>query len=319
LIKNSNLPSPSVGSPNVCKLGAGFETGMKNKQQAAPTVRLRNSYVTTVVSIAMVLFLLSLLGLLILNARQIGNYVKENIGFSVILKDEIREADMVQLQKSFDANPAVKATTFVSAQQAAEELQKELGENFLEFLGTNPLKPSIDIKFHAAWANPDSISKIEKVFSSNPLVYEVYYQESMVNLVNQNLRKISIVMLAFSSLLFLISVALFNNTIRLLVYSKRFIIKTMQLVGATRNYIRRPFIIRGMMNGLFGSALASILLLGVIYIAERQMPDLLQFTDSITVAMLIVLIFIVGMILSGITTILAVNKYLGLDRDKLYF
>ncbi|MCX6226032.1 MAG: permease-like cell division protein FtsX [Bacteroidia bacterium] len=292
---------------------------MKNKQQTGPTVRLRNSYVTTVVSIAMVLFLLSLLGLLILNARRIGDYVKENIGFSVILKDDVREADIVQLQKSFDANPAVKGTAFVSAQEAAEELEKELGENFLEFLGTNPLKPSIDIKFHAAYANPDSIARFEREFNTYPQVYEIYYQESMVNLVNENLRKISIVILAFSSLLLLISIALFNNTIRLLVYSKRFIIKTMQLVGATRKYIRRPFIVRGMLNGLFGSALASLLLLGVIYIARRQMPEILQFTDSMTIVMLIMLIFVVGMILSGITTILAVNKYLGIDRDKLYF
>ena len=281
---------------------------MNKKQQAGPTVRLRNSYVTTVVSIAMVLFLLSLLGLLMLNARSIGDYVKENIGFSVILKEDVREADIFQLQKSFDANPAVKGTTYVSAQTAAETLQKELGENFLEFLGTNPLKPSIDIRFHAAYANPDSISKFEKEFSANPQVYEIYYQESMVNLVNENLRKISIVMLAFSALLFLISVALFNNTIRLLVYSKRFIIKTMQLVGATRKYIRRPFIIRGLLNGLFGSALATLLLFLVIYIGNRQMPEIMLFTDSGTIFLLVVLIFIMGMILSGITTIMAVNK-----------
>ncbi len=310
---------PSIGYPNLCNLGAGFETGMKNKQQTGPTVRLRNSYVTTVVSIAMVLLLLSLLGLLILNARLIGDYVKENIGFSVIIKDEIREPDIIQLQNSFNASPAVKATKYVSAEVAAQALQKELGENFLDFLGTNPLKASIDIKFHAAYANPDSIAKYEKIFAANPQVYEVYYQESMVNLVNENLRKISIVILAFSVLLLLISIALFNNTIRLLVYSKRFIIKTMQLVGATRKYILKPFILRGLMNGLFGSALASLLLLGVIYIARQQMPEVLQFTDSMTVAMLVLLIFAVGMILSGITTILAVNKYLGIDRDKLYF
>jgi cell division transport system permease protein len=244
--------------------------------------------------------------------------VKENIGFSVILKDDVREADIIQLQKSFDANPAVKGTTFVSAEEAAADLQKELGENFLEFLGTNPLKPSIDIKFHAAYANPDSIAKFEREFSAYPQVYEVYYQESMVNLVNENLRKISIVILAFSALLLLISVALFNNTIRLMVYSKRFIIKTMQLVGATRGYILRPFIARGLLNGLFGSILASLLFLGVIYIAQEQMPEVLQFTDSMTIAMLIALIFAVGMVLSGITTILAVNKYLGIERDKLY-
>jgi len=213
---------------------------MKNRQQKLPTVRLRNSYVTTVVSIAMVLFLLSLLGLLLLNTRRISDFVKENIGFSVILKDDVREADRVQLQKYFDASPAIKSTTFVSAEQAAEELQKELGENFIEFLGVNPLKASIDIKFHAAYANPDSLARLEKEYTAYPQVEEVYYQESMVHLVNENLRKISIVILAFSALLLLISIALFNNTIRLLVYSKRFIIKTMQLVGANRKYILRP-------------------------------------------------------------------------------
>ncbi|HBB91095.1 MAG: cell division protein FtsX [Bacteroidetes bacterium GWF2_49_14] len=292
---------------------------MKNKQQKVPTVRLRNSYVTTVVSISMVLFLLSLLGLLILNARRIGDYVKENIGFSVILKDNVREADRVQLMKYFDASPAIKSTIFISAEQAATELQKELGENFIEFLGVNPLKPSVDIKFHAQYANPDSIARFEKEFSAYPQVEEVYYQESMVNLVNENLKKISVVILAFSALLLLISIALFNNTIRLLVYSKRFIIKTMQLVGANRKYILRPFILRGILNGVFGSVLAIFLFLGVIYIARRQMPEILQFTDGKTIAMLILLIFASGLILAGLTTVMAVNKYLGIERDRLYY
>jgi cell division transport system permease protein len=292
---------------------------MKKQQQRVPTVRLRNSYVTTVVSISMVLFLLSLLGLLILNAQRIGDYVKENIGFSVILKDNVREADRVQLMKFFDASPAIKSTTYISADEAAEELQKELGENFIEFLGVNPLKPSVDIKFHARYANPDSIAKLEKEFASYPQVEEVYYQESMVNLVNENLQKISIVILAFSALLLFISIALFNNTIRLLVYSKRFIIKTMQLVGANRKYILRPFILRGILNGMFGSVLAILLFLGVLYVARRQMPELLQFTDGQTIGMLILLIFVSGLILAGLTTILAVNKYLGIDRDRLYY
>jgi len=292
---------------------------MKNRQQKLPTVRLRNSYVTTVVSIAMVLFLLSLLGLLLLNTRRISDFVKENIGFSVILKDDVREADRVQLQKYFDASPAIKSTTFVSAEQAAEELQKELGENFIEFLGVNPLKASIDIKFHAAFANPDSLARLEKEYTAYPQVEEVYYQESMVHLVNENLRKISIVILAFSALLLLISIALFNNTIRLLVYSKRFIIKTMQLVGANRKYILRPFILRGILNGLFGSLLAIALFLAVIYLARRQMPEVLQFTDSSTIAMLLLLILVAGLVLAGITTILAVNKYMRTERDNLYY
>lgn len=280
---------------------------------------MRNSYVTTIVSISLVLFLLGLLGLILLNARKISDYVKENIGFSVILKQDVNEADIAQLQKFFDASPSVKESTFIPAQQAAEELQKELGEDFLEFLGENPLHASIDLRLHAAYANPDSISKIEKQFMEYPQVEEVYYQESMVHLVNENLRKISLVILVFSALLFLISVALFNNTIRLMVYSKRFIIKTMQMVGATRKFIRRPFMLRGMMNGILGSMVAAILLIGLISLGRQKMPELLVFTDMKTIGLLILGIFIAGFILTFLTTVMAVNKFLGMERDNLYY
>jgi cell division transport system permease protein len=292
---------------------------MRNKPKKVPTVRLRNSYVTTVVSISLVLLLLGLLGLILLNAQKISDYVRENIGFTVILKQDVTDADVVQMKIYFDASPAVKESTVVPAQQAAEELQKELGENFLEFLGENPLHTSIDLKLKAAYANTDSISKIEKQFTEFPQVEEVYYQESMVHLVNENLRKISLVILVFSALLFLISVALFNNTIRLMVYSKRFIIKTMQMVGATRKFIRRPFMLRGMMNGILGSAVAAILLMGLIYIGRKKIPELLVFTDLKIIAFLIAGIFVAGLILTWLTTVLAVNKFLGMQRDNLYY
>ncbi len=274
---------------------------------------------TTVVSTALVLFLLGLLGLLILNARSLGDFVKENLGFSVILEEGTREADIIQIQRSFDASGFVKETNYITPEQAAQDLQEELGENFLEFLGFNPLKPSIDIKLVASYANPDSIAMIEKVFLEFPQVKEVFYQESLVNLVNENVEKISLIMLVFSSFLFFISIALFNNTIRLLVYSKRFIIKTMQLVGATRPDILKPFMAKGISNGLAGAFIASIMFLIVVYIAQQQMPDLIVFTTKEIVGGLMVFIFAMGALMAWFSTWFAVNKFLRSDQDALYY
>ncbi len=258
------------------------------------------------------------MGLLLLNAKNLSDYVKENIGFSVILEEDTREADIIQIQRSFDATSFVKETNYITPEEAANDLQETLGENFLDFLGENPLKPSIDIKLRASYANPDSIAMIEQLFLTYPQVSEVFYQESLVHLVNENIRKISLIILFFSAFLFLISIALFNNTIRLLVYSRRFIIKTMQLVGATRTYIRRPFMVKGVTNGLLGAFIASIMLLGVVLLAQREMPDVIVFTTNETIGILILLIFALGVMLAWISTLFAVNKYLRLDQDLLY-
>ena len=292
---------------------------MKKGEGRTATQKLRSSYVTTVVSISLVLFLLSLLGLLVLNTKKLGDFVRENIGFSVILKENTREADIIQIQRYFDASAFVKETKYITPEQATEELQKELGENFLDFLGFNPLLPSIDLKLYAAFANPDSIARIEKEFLDYPQVKEIYYQESLVHLVNENVRNLSLIILVFSGFLFFISIALFNNTIRLLFYSKRFIIKTMQLVGATRSFIRRPFILSGVLHGLFGSLVASVMLIIVIYFAQREMPDIIGFTDYGTLGILLFAIFTMGILLSWLSTLFAVNKYLRIDQDKLYY
>ncbi len=280
--------------------------------------KLRSSYFTTVVSISLVLFLVSLMGLLLLNAKNLGDYVKENIGFSVILEASTREADIIQIQRSFDATSFVKETNYITPDEAARDLQEALGENFLDFLGENPLKPSIDIKLKASYANPDSIAMIEELFLGYPQVSEVFYQESLVHLVNENIRKISLIILFFSAFLFLISIALFNNTIRLLVYSRRFIIRTMQLVGATKPYIRRPFMVKGITNGLVGAVIASLMLLGVVYLAQREMPDVVVFTTRETIGIVLFLIFALGVVLAWVSTLFAVNKYLRLDQDALY-
>ena len=291
---------------------------MKKGEVRTTTRKLRSSYATTIVSISLVLFLLSLLGLLVLNTKKLADFVKENIGFSVILHENTREADIMQIQRSFDASKFVKETRYVTPEQAAVELQEELGENFLDFLGFNPLLPSIDLKLNAAYANPDSIAKIEKEFMGYPQVKEVYYQESLVHLVNENVRNISLIILVFSGFLFFISIALFNNTIRLLFYSKRFIIKTMLLVGATSSFIRRPFIFSGVMHGILGSVIASLMLFIVIYFAQRQMPDVAGFTDFGTIGILLLSIFAIGILISWLSTLFAVNKYLRIDQDRLY-
>jgi len=292
---------------------------MKQRKSRFPGKRIQGSSVTTVISIALVLFMLSLLGLLVLNARRLADYVKENIGFSVILKENVRDADRIQLQKYFDASVFVKETQYIAPEQAAQELIEELGEDFIEILGTNPLLGSIDIKLYAAYANPDSIAKIETEFMKYPQIKEVYYQESLVHLVNNNLKKISLVILLFSAFLFVISIALFNNTIRLMVYSKRFIIKTMQLVGATRGYIRKPFMLRGLGHGIMGAILAILFMLAVLYIARNQMPEMVIFTDNRMVAMLILFLIVLGVLLAWLSTTMAVNKYLRLDKDSLYY
>ncbi|MBM3434846.1 MAG: cell division protein FtsX, partial [Bacteroidetes bacterium] len=207
--------------------------------------RLQSSYITTVVSISLVLFMLGLLGLIILHAKKLSDYVKENIGFSIIMKEGVKEAGIIRLQKILDATEYVKSTEYITKEEAAKEFEKELGEDFTSFLGYNPLLPTIEVRFKAGYANNDSLAIIKEKILANPNVKEVFYQESLVDVVNQNVSKISVIVLAFSLLLLIIAIALINNTIRLSVYSKRFIIRSMQLVGATHRFISRPFIALG--------------------------------------------------------------------------
>ena len=229
--------------------------GKKDSQQTKR--QLRNSYLTTVISIALVLFLLGAVGYLMLNAQRLSNYVKENIGFNIVLKDNVRDAEVRRLQKYLDASSYVKSTEYIDKERAAEELKEQLGEDFVDFLGYNPLLSSIEVKLFAEFANPDSIKKVEEVFVSFPQVKEVFYQKNLIQKVNDNVNKISLVLLGFSALLLLIAIALINNTIRLSVYSKRFLINTMQLVGATKGFIRQPFISTSLLHGFIGAVLAN--------------------------------------------------------------
>jgi cell division transport system permease protein len=280
--------------------------------------RLRTSYFTTVISIMLVLFMLGTLSLLVMQAQRVSDHVKENISISVILKDNVKEVDIIQLQKMLDASKYVKTTEYITKEQAAKNFQEELGEDFVTFIGYNPLLSMIDVHLHAAYANNDSIAHIEKELLANTKVKEVFYQKSLVELVNENMRKISLIILGFSGLLLLIAIVLINNTIRLSIYSKRFTIKTMQLVGATRGFIRRPFVFTGMLQGIYAALLAIAMLIGLIYLTQQEFPDLFVLQDTNLFLSIFGFVMLLGILISWICTTLAVTKYLRLKTEDLY-
>ncbi|HAQ65910.1 MAG TPA: cell division protein FtsX [Bacteroidales bacterium] len=281
--------------------------------------RLASSYFTTIVSISLVLFLLGTVGLVLLYAQRLSQHVKENIGVSVSIRDGVRESEVLKLQKKLDAMPWVKSTRYITAEEAAKDLSVDLGEDFVGFLGFNPLLPSIEVKMNAGWANMDSIPALERKIIAEPEVKEVQYQKSLINLVNENVRRISLVLFGFSALLMVIAFALINNTIRLSVYSRRFLIRTMLLVGATQAYVQRPFLIKGVLQGVAGSLVAILLLISLLIYGSRELPDLISLAELNLYLILFGIVLFLGIALSWISNYLAVRKYLRIDPDNLYF
>lgn len=292
---------------------------MKKKENETSKTRLRSSYVTLVVSVSLVLFLLGILGLVLINAKELSDYFRESLSFSVILDDDAKEADIRMLQKDLDAKQYVKSTEYISKDVAAAKMQEELGEDFISFLGDNPLPSSIDVYLVSNYTNPDSVTKIEKYILEYPFVKEVYYQESLLFLINENVRKISLFLLVISAFLFLIALTIINNTIRLAVYSRRFLIRTMQLVGATRSFIRRPFIIQSAFHGFIAALVAIILLMTMLYLIEREFFMLFTLESTILLVFLGGAIVIVGILINMISTLFSVNRYLDISEDKLYY
>lgn len=292
---------------------------MKKQEKKLSRRKLRSSYFTSIVSISMVLLTIGLVGLLLLNANKLSRHVKENIGFSVILNNNIKEVEMIRLQKNLDASKFVKSTEYITKERAAKELVENLGEDFIEFLGYNPLLPSIEVRLFAEYANPDSVAVLEDKLLEYPQVKEVAYQKSLIELVNSNIRKVSTVLFVFSGLLLLISLTLINNTIRLSVYSKRFLIKTMQLVGATRSFVRTPFLIKSLSHALYSIIVTYILLGGIIYMVQKEMPELTVLNDIDTLAILYGGVLVIGFLIVYISTWFAVNRYLRLHSNELYY
>lgn len=292
---------------------------MKNRETGNSKTRLQGSYLTLVISVSLVLFLLGVLGLVLINARELSDYFRESLSFSVWLDDDANEADIRMLQKDLDAKLYVKSTEYVSKDEAAVKMKEELGEDFINFIGDNPLPPSIDVYLYAGFTSPDSVAKIEKYVLEYPFVKEVYYQESLLFLINENVKKISLFLLIISTFLFLIALTIINNTIRLSIYSRRFIIRTMQLVGATRGFIRRPFILQSAFHGLLAALLAMSLLLGLLYLIEKEFFMMFTFESTQLLILLGVLIIILGVLINIISTFFSVNRYLSISEDKLYY
>ncbi len=292
---------------------------MKNKENGYSKTRLRSSYLTLVISVSLVLFLLGVLGVVLINARELSDYLRESLSFSIMLNDDAKEADIRMLQKDLDAKIYVKATKYVSKDEAATKMKEDLGEDFISFLGDNPLPPSIDVYLYAGYTSPDSVAKIEKYVHEYPFVKEVYYQESLLFLINENVRKISFFLLIISSFLFLIALTIINNTIRLSIYSRRFLIRTMQLVGATRAFIRKPFLVQSIFHGLVAALVAMSLLLGLLYLVEKEFFMMFSFDSTKLLLILGASIIITGILINFISTFFSVNRYLSISEDKLYY
>ena len=290
---------------------------MKNQKKIKR--RLLRSYLVVTISVALVLFMVGLISIMLLNTDKISDYVRENVGFTLILDEEIKEIEIIQLQKNLNASEFVKSATYVDKESASEELTKDLGEDFIGFLGYNPLFASVDVKLRAAWLQPDSIRKIEKRFLEFPQVREVFFQRDLVQVIHKNIQNLYIIMTLISGLFLIIFMALISNTIRLSIYSQRFDINTMKLVGATYNFIRRPFVMKIMTCGLIAAIVANIcIFLIVIYLRQYayEFVDLLRF-ESIGFTLIIVFIF--GIVISYMAATFAVNKYLKLSYDDLFW
>lgn len=283
--------------------------------------RFRSTSLITIVSISLVLFILGLLALLIMDAQKITRDVKENADVEVFLNNNAKDADVAKLEKMLDASDYVKSTAYISKDSAAKQLQAVDTDVDVTLAGYNPLPASIDVHVKAEYANTDSLSVIEKQLMHYPQVKEVVYQKEFIKMMNQNLKKISLVMLGFSLLLLLVSLTLINNTIRLTIYSKRFLIKTMQLVGATQPFIRRPFLWKGVRNGIIAAAIALLMIFGLVHIAQSQLMSVQEqnLNDVNTYYILSGVVILLGIVISWSSTYFALRRYLRVRADELHF
>jgi len=271
-----------------------------------------------VISMSLVLFVLGVLGFLLINANRLSNHVKQNIGFSVMIKEGVKDVDIMQLQKLIDSKAYSLESDWVTKEDAAKGLQEQLGEDFIAFLGYNPLLESIDIKLKASYANPDSLLILQQQLTKNDLIHEVFYQKDLVEKINENIRKMSIFLLSFCILLFILSFTLINNTIRLTVYSKRFLIRTMKLVGATNKFIKGPFLSDSIYNGIYSSLVAICMLLTVFQLLQSDMPDFLNIQDFKSMGIIFACIFVAGILFTWLSTFFALRKYLRIKESELY-
>lgn len=281
--------------------------------------RLISSYFSVVISIGLVLFLMGLLGLLVLNTKKIADHFKEQIALTIYLKDTAKEVEITQLNKSLALAEYTKSTTYVTKEQAAEEHSKEIGEDFMDFLGYNPLQNSIDVYVKADYITSGEIDTIATEIQSKNFVDEVVYDKPLISLLNENVARISFWVLVISGVFTFIAVLLINSSIRLSVYSKRFTIKTMQMVGATKSFIRKPFILKSVKLGMIGAVLALMGMAAILYYMDKSFPELNLLSDKFLLTGLFLGVFLMGVIISWLSTYFATQRFLNLKTDELYY
>ena len=283
---------------------------MKSKNKNNSVSYFDMQFITSSISTTLVLLLLGLVVFFVLAAHNLSIYVRENINFSVLISDDMKEADILKLQKRLDKEPFVKQTEYISKKQALKEQTEAMGTDPEEFLGYNPFTASIEIKLHSDYANSDSIAKIEKLIKKNTNIQEVLYQRELIDLVNENIRNISLVLLTLAVVLTLISFALINNTIRLAIYSKRFLIHTMKLVGASWGFIRRPFLRRNIWSGVLAGIMADAILMGAAYWLVSYEPELIRVITPEVMLLVSGSVLVFGIIITFLCAYLSINKYL---------
>ena len=281
--------------------------------------RLQSSYISVVISIALVLFLLGILGLVLLKSNKVANHFKEKVAMTLFLKDDVSKKNIEGLRTSLMKEPFTKMIVYISKEDAALAYSKDLGEDFLKFLGKNPLKNGIDIYLKADYVTPEKMLEIEQRFLKNAFVADVSYDKPLINLLTKNIKRISFWLLVISGFFGLIAIILINSSIRLSVYAKRFNIKTMQMVGATKSFIRKPFIKQSIKLGMLGAFIALLALAAIIYYLDKSIPELELIKDYLVLIYLLVGVVFTAFIITWLSTFFATQRFLNLQTDELYY
>ena len=281
--------------------------------------RLAGAWISSVISITLVLFLVGVASLLLVNAKSVSDYFKENVQISVLMKQDVSEEDAMDFASSLDSRPYIKGTRFISKAEGTKEMADMLGEDFLNVFETAPIPVSVDVNLKAEYVSPDSLEVVRKEIAGSPLVEEVVYQQSLVDKLNTNLAKISLVLAVFVALLLFISFVLINNTVRLNVFSKRFTIHTMKLVGATKSFIRGPFLGQSVFQGLFSALLAILMLLGALFIVRKEVSQLFEVFSLDLLLVVLGIVVVSGVVICLVSTYLVVGKLVSLPKDELYY
>lgn len=292
---------------------------MKSKSRNNAVSYFDMQFITSSISTTLVLLLLGLVVFFVLAANNLSVYVRENINFSVLISDDMKETDILKLQKRLNNEPFVKETEYISKKQALKEQTEAMGTDPQEFLGYNPFTASIEIKLHSDYANSDSIAKIEKLIKRNTNIQDVLYQKDLIDAVNENIRNISLVLLALAVMLTFISFALINNTIRLAIYSKRFLIHTMKLVGASWGFIRRPFLKRNIWSGVLAAFIADTILMGAAYWLVSYEPELIRVITPEVMLLVSGAVLVFGVVITFLCAYFSINKYLRMKASTLYY